>query len=211
MANFKIKDYFSTVEAAKYCKVTRFTIINWVKNGLIKATRTIGGHRRILRDDLISFMQIHNMGIRSVDLQCPEIGFKWCWEFYQNDGYKNHKCRGCLVYLTHAKKCFELREKVGHRRVFCSSSCKDCSYYKEYFNNFQWCWEFYQNGGQADHECQKCIVYLTGTKRCFTLREETDHKKIFCKRNCTECSYYQKFTISRNVITNIKNNEKPYS
>jgi excisionase family DNA binding protein len=43
-------------EASKYCNVSSKTIINWVESGHIKAYRTVGGHRRINKTDLESFM-----------------------------------------------------------------------------------------------------------------------------------------------------------
>lgn len=185
-----MKEYFSTIEAAKYCKVTRFTIINWIIKGILSAQKTAGGHHRILFSDLTRFMREYKMDLSSLNLHSPETGFKWCWEYHQKDGYQNHKCLGCLVYLTHARKCFELRDKMSGKRIFCNSECKNCSYYKDYSSNFQWCWEFHQENG-CDHECRECIVYVTGTRRCFTLRKETDHKKIFCKKDCMDCLYYK--------------------
>lgn len=185
-----MKEYLSTIDAARYCMVSRFTILNWIKKGILLAHKTIGGHCRILYCDLIRFMRENKMDTSNIEFSSPETGFKWCWEYHQKDGYRNHKCRGCLVYMTHTRKCFELREKMGQTRIFCSSACKECSYYKEYFDHFQWCWEFH-HGNDGDHECKECVVYTTQTRRCFTLRQETDHKKIFCKKSCANCSYYQ--------------------
>ena len=39
--------YLTTTEFARICGVSRFTIINWAKQGKIRANRTIGGHYRI--------------------------------------------------------------------------------------------------------------------------------------------------------------------
>lgn len=47
--------------ASKFCNVSSKTIINWVEAGHIKAYKTVGGHRRIKKSDLIAFMQ--NQGI----------------------------------------------------------------------------------------------------------------------------------------------------
>ena len=54
MAN-KIPDVFSTHSAAKFCRVTPMTIIRWIDEGRIKAYKTPGGHRRIMRADLEDF------------------------------------------------------------------------------------------------------------------------------------------------------------
>ncbi|MBV69896.1 MAG: hypothetical protein CMH52_00980 [Myxococcales bacterium] len=55
MSNLKIPDVFSTHSAAKYCRVTPMTIIRWIEEGRIKAYKTPGGHRRIMRGDLDEF------------------------------------------------------------------------------------------------------------------------------------------------------------
>ena len=48
---------FTVFEASKYCNVSPKTIINWIDAGHIEAYRTVGGHRRIKRDDLETFMR----------------------------------------------------------------------------------------------------------------------------------------------------------
>lgn len=52
-----MKEYYSTVEAAELCNVTRFSIINWAKTGKLKSCTTPGGHRRIFRGDLLAFIK----------------------------------------------------------------------------------------------------------------------------------------------------------
>ncbi|HQH67524.1 MAG TPA: response regulator [Candidatus Hydrogenedentes bacterium] len=52
---------FTTFEAAKICHVTHHSIKNWIKQGLIKASRTPGGHYRILEEDLDSFREKYDM------------------------------------------------------------------------------------------------------------------------------------------------------
>ena len=52
---------YTTFEAAKICHVTHHSIKNWIKQGLIKASRTPGGHYRILEDDLDSFREEYDM------------------------------------------------------------------------------------------------------------------------------------------------------
>jgi len=43
-------------QASKYCKVSSKTIINWIDQGHIKAYKTVGGHRRIKKEDLDKFL-----------------------------------------------------------------------------------------------------------------------------------------------------------
>lgn len=52
---------FTTFEAAKICHVTHHSIKNWIKQGLISASRTPGGHYRILEKDLDSFREEYDM------------------------------------------------------------------------------------------------------------------------------------------------------
>jgi excisionase family DNA binding protein len=52
---------YTTFEAAKICHVTHHSIKNWIKQGLIKASRTPGGHYRILEEDLDRFREQYDM------------------------------------------------------------------------------------------------------------------------------------------------------
>jgi excisionase family DNA binding protein len=56
-----MEDTLTVFTASKYCNVSSKTIINWVEAGHIKAYRTVGGHRRIKKSDLETFMR--NQGI----------------------------------------------------------------------------------------------------------------------------------------------------
>ncbi len=49
--------YMTTTELARLCGVSRFTIINWTKQGRIKATRTIGRHYRIPASEALSLLR----------------------------------------------------------------------------------------------------------------------------------------------------------
>jgi len=54
-------DIFTVFQASKYCNVSPKTIINWIEAGHIRAYKTVGGHRRIKKLDLLEFMR--NQGI----------------------------------------------------------------------------------------------------------------------------------------------------
>lgn len=47
-----VKETYSTHDVAKICCVTPTTVIRWIEDGLIPAFKTVGGHRRVRRDDL---------------------------------------------------------------------------------------------------------------------------------------------------------------
>ncbi len=49
--------YLTTTELARLCGVSRFTIINWAKQGRIKATRTVGRHYRIPVSEALSLLR----------------------------------------------------------------------------------------------------------------------------------------------------------
>jgi excisionase family DNA binding protein len=53
--------YFTTFEASHFLGVSLPTIVNWIKASRLKAHRTPGGHRRIARDELASFIRRHGM------------------------------------------------------------------------------------------------------------------------------------------------------
>lgn len=128
-----MQEYYSTVEAGKLCSVTRFSIINWAKKGILKSARTPGGHRRIHRADLVSFIKTYKIGLDA--LKSGELGsradFLRCWEFHRPGKMEGaHNCKVCVVFLSDTKKCYTLREHVGHQKIFCKTSCLACDYYK---------------------------------------------------------------------------------
>ena len=49
--------YMTTTELARLCGVSRFTIINWAKQGKIKTIRTIGRHYRIQVSEALSLLR----------------------------------------------------------------------------------------------------------------------------------------------------------
>jgi excisionase family DNA binding protein len=57
------------------------------------------------------------------------------------------------------------------------------------------CWEFFRNK-MDDHvrskaSCQDCIVYKVKAINCHGLRQEVEHKKIYCRYSCEDCTYFQ--------------------
>lgn len=58
-----VKKFYTTHEIGKFCNVYPTTVINWVKEGILPAYTTPGGHRRIKREDALSLMKKNNMPI----------------------------------------------------------------------------------------------------------------------------------------------------
>ena len=60
-------DTLTVFKASQLCKVSPKSIINWVEAGHIKAYKTVGGHRRIKREDLEDFMKRQGIPIPDED------------------------------------------------------------------------------------------------------------------------------------------------
>jgi excisionase family DNA binding protein len=60
-----IKRTYTTFDIAKLLDVYPTTVANWADDGKLKAYNTPGGHRRVLRHDLLQFFQHHNMPLPS--------------------------------------------------------------------------------------------------------------------------------------------------
>lgn len=54
-------DVLTVNQASEYCRVTPQTIVNWINAGKLKAYKTAGGHRRVKKSDLDSFLKDHDM------------------------------------------------------------------------------------------------------------------------------------------------------
>ncbi len=52
-----MEDILTVAKASDYCQVSPKTIINWVEAGHIEAYKTVGGHRRIKKNNLEAFME----------------------------------------------------------------------------------------------------------------------------------------------------------
>lgn len=55
----------TTGQAAQHCHVSQATIVNWIRDGKLRAYTTPGGHHRIRRSDLVAFLERHSMPIDS--------------------------------------------------------------------------------------------------------------------------------------------------
>lgn len=66
-----LHDYFTTHEVARMAHVSPSTVLNWIDRGLLGAHRTVGGHRRVPRDQLVRFLREHSM---PVPARLTEVG-----------------------------------------------------------------------------------------------------------------------------------------
>ena len=54
---------YSPIDLSRILGIHRVTVTNWIKKGAIKAIRTPGGRYRVSKDDLIAFLDAHDMPI----------------------------------------------------------------------------------------------------------------------------------------------------
>ena len=54
-------EVLTTTQAAKICKTSFMSVNRWIYSGILKAYKTPGGHKRIIKDDLIDFMKENNI------------------------------------------------------------------------------------------------------------------------------------------------------
>jgi len=62
----------STFAIAKMLHVDPGSVANWIDQGLLKAYRTPGGHRRVSADNLLEFLRAHSMPIPN-ELQTKKL------------------------------------------------------------------------------------------------------------------------------------------
>jgi excisionase family DNA binding protein len=65
--------FFTTFEISQICGVNPTTVQNWIKGKRLKAFKTPGGHRRVRREDLISFMKEFGMPLPEGLMQNPPL------------------------------------------------------------------------------------------------------------------------------------------
>ena len=119
----------STGQAARYCYVSSGTILNWIRDGRIKAQRTPGGQYRITIAELRRFLLENQMSSALLD---EELGLRpHCWEFHCEGGPSpgDQLCQSCPVKRSGALDCFALHHLLDpDKRRF--PSCEVCEYYR---------------------------------------------------------------------------------
>ena len=206
-------NYLSTSQAAKLCNVTRHTIINWVNSGRIASNKTVGGHRRIRREDLIKF--ISDNKIVTIGKEFNKYLIPRCWEFRRFRGSVGHNCAKCIVFQEKADKCFLLVKKFGSAMIQCKNDCLNCDYLMRYYPR-EWetikyevlsgvdksnkkkgvltppCWRFKEFVNSDTHDCVNCIVFKRKADRCFLAVKEFGSERRRCKHDCSVCEYLRR-------------------
>ena len=222
--------YLSTSQAAKLCNVTRHTIINWVNNGRIPSNKTIGGHRRIQREDLLKF--ISDNRIVTIGKEFNKYLIPKCWEFRRFMKSSGHNCAKCLVFQEKADKCFLLVKKFGSAMIQCKNDCLSCDFLMRYYPR-EWetikhevlsgvdksvkkkgvltppCWRFKGFVNSDKHDCMNCIVFKRKTDRCFLAVNEFGSERKRCKHDCSACEYLRRhYSEERKALLRITPSKK---
>ena len=58
-----VKEVYSTYELAKLCHVHQTTIIKWIKEGRLSAYETLGGHRRVKKENFLRFLEDNKLPV----------------------------------------------------------------------------------------------------------------------------------------------------
>jgi excisionase family DNA binding protein len=68
-AKMASKSVYTTHDVSRILNVNPRSVINWIDQNLLPAYRTPGGHRRIRREDLLSFLRKHQIPIPPILLE----------------------------------------------------------------------------------------------------------------------------------------------
>lgn len=127
----------STGQVAKLCGVKADTVLKWIRDGKVRATRTYGGHFRIHADDASALLSRRQnttaLRVFNNTPSAPAREHLRCWEYMPCGAGTPGDCHRCAVYLTRAAWCFELRRLTagcGQMAVYCDTTCADCTYFR---------------------------------------------------------------------------------
>ncbi len=128
-ANLPDKEWYTTGEVAAFCAVVRDTVLKWCQSGKLEAERTRGGHNRIHRSQLVTFLQsLHGDAQNQSRIERKPF----CWEFHAGNGRVNEGCLDCVVYHSRTHRCYvlaKIQAEIGHVGLHCTDTCEDCKYY----------------------------------------------------------------------------------
>ncbi|MBF0252836.1 MAG: excisionase family DNA-binding protein [Candidatus Omnitrophica bacterium] len=210
--------YLTTSQAAKFCNVTRFTIRNWAIEGKLKFKQTGGGHRRILKDDLVRFIDDNGISSQLSDTVTELIPH--CYDYKKFKNSDLHNCKQCLVYREKAGKCFLLIKEFGSKKVQCQHDCATCEFMGTYYskdqktmkkqdekndddnakqvsqdlskNNVSKCYEMKELVSSDEHDCDKCLVFKQKADKCFLVTRQFGEDRVLCEHDCVHCEYMRK-------------------
>lgn len=127
------KEYLTTTQAAKLLKVSRFSVLNWVKQGKLRSITTHGGHQRISKQVIIDSLQksgVSNPGDENANPEAVEVR---CWQSPEVKASGRHHCVDCLVFKEQINRCFLSVKIFGNEKIHCNIDCFNCAYFAKYY------------------------------------------------------------------------------
>ncbi|NQV33773.1 MAG: excisionase family DNA-binding protein [Phycisphaeraceae bacterium] len=129
------KACLSTTELAKRVGVSRFTIVNWINQGKVKAFKTVGGKYRIFSSDadkLLESLLVEGKRDRETAAMPGADAMAHCWD-YPHLTNCHTQCEHCLVPKHRDQHCFMVMRHCDPNTIGCRGRCFACAYFKEYF------------------------------------------------------------------------------
>ena len=129
------KEYLTTTELAKFCGVSRFTILSWIDKGKISTMRTVGGKHRIPVSEAISFLETLQRKSSPKEKKVATSGaLGHCWEYLQKTNCER-ECKNCLIYGREIDYCFVVARQFGKGVIRCMGDCLSCGYFEKFFGS----------------------------------------------------------------------------
>jgi len=129
------KEYLTTTELAKFCGVSRFTILSWIDKGKISTIRTVGGKYRIPVCEAISFLEtLQRKGSPREKKVTTSGALGHCWEYLQKTNCER-ECKNCLIYGREIDYCFVVVRQFGKGVIRCMGDCLSCGYFEKFFGS----------------------------------------------------------------------------
>jgi excisionase family DNA binding protein len=129
------KEYLTTTELAKFCGVSRFTILSWIDKGKISTIRTVGGKHRIPVSEAISFLETLQRKNSPKEKKVTTSGaLGHCWEYLQKTNCER-ECKNCLIYGREIDYCFVVVRQFGKGVIRCMGDCLSCGYFERFFGS----------------------------------------------------------------------------
>jgi len=129
------KEYLTTTELAKFCGVSRFTILSWIDKGKISTIRTVGGKHRIPVSEAISFLETLQRKTPPKEKKVTTSGaLGHCWEYLQKTNCER-ECKNGLIYGREIGYCFVVVWQFGKGVIRCMGDCLNCGYFEKFFGS----------------------------------------------------------------------------